>query len=168
MKRILIITVLAVLLPVMTFAQRGILRSNNVSVSSTVVTRIPKAKTYNAKVGFQQMAGLLVSVGGGASYIGGYRFNDYIFAGAGADIFIGDGVFLPIYAHSRFYVSRYNWRPYLAVSAGCDLIHMRGCLDLSLGVDVKVHQKFNMYFGLGGEYISNYAINFLGKLGFSF
>ena len=168
MKRILLIMALTMMLPTVVFAQRGIPRSNNVSVSSTVVTRTPKAKTYDAKVGFQQLAGLLAgmgsgNIGGGVSYIGGYRFNNYIFLGAGADLFFTDNVDIPFYVHSRFYISRYNWRPYAAISL-CRVI------DLSLGVDVRVHEKFNMYFGIGGgiDFGDNMDPTCLGKIGFSF
>lgn len=164
---------LAMMLPTVVFAQRGIPRSNNVSVSSTVVThKTTKINTYDAEVGFQQMAGLFLgamvsNVGAGASYIGGYRFNNYIFLGGGADMFISGDIALPVYAHSRFYISRYNWRPYVAASVGCNLVNIGLCLDFSLGVDARVHEKFNMYFGLGGGICSNYA-SLLGRLGFSF
>lgn len=177
MKKLLVI-LMAVLIPAISFAQRGIPRSNNVSVSVKRVTETTvekEYKTYDARVGFQQMAGLHVGamggVGGGVSYIGGYRFNNYIFVGAGADVFITGDVELPVYAHSRFYFSRYKWRPYIAASVGCDIMEIGLYIDSSFGVDVRVHEKFNMYFGIGGGgTFANEAgyPSLLGKIGFSF
>ena len=189
MKKIIIISAL-ILMPFIASAQRGISRSNNVSVSSTIVTKTTIApKTYNAKVGFQQMAGINLGAlfdGGpyiGISYVGGYRFNDWLFAGGGIEynLDIEDGFAefnLPVYAQVRTYFTKRIWRPYVSLSlGGClshndiydDYIDDRGDYyygfygDFSFGVDAHVSEKFNVYLGLG---INNMGIHF--KTGLSF
>lgn len=87
MKKIIFVIV-ALLASVTVFAQRGIPRSNNVSVSSTIVT---KKKSIVSKHGFQQSVELgtkLDLIGEckgttGVNYIGGYRFNNHFYAGVG-------------------------------------------------------------------------------------
>lgn len=87
MKKITILIV-TMLVSVAAFAQRGIPRSNNVSVSSTVVT---KKKSIASKQGFQQSLELGTKLDlideykgtTGVNYIGGYRFNNHFYAGVG-------------------------------------------------------------------------------------
>lgn len=100
MKKITILIV-AMLVSVAAFAQRGIPRSNNVSVSSTVVT---KKKSIASKQGFQQSLELGTKLDlsdeykgtTGVNYIGGYRFNSHFFAGIGVGLecahFVATGV----------------------------------------------------------------------------
>lgn len=100
MKKI-IFAIVAVLIPVAVFAQRGIPRSNNVSVSSTIVT---KKKSIVSRQGFQQSLELGTKLDlreeykgtTGVNYIGGYRFNSHFFAGIGVGLecahFVAKGV----------------------------------------------------------------------------
>lgn len=100
MKKI-IFAIVAVLIPVAVFAQRGIPRSNNVTVSSTIVT---KKKSIASKHGFQHSIGLETKLDlsreykgtTGVNYIGGYRFNSHFFAGIGVGLecahFVATGV----------------------------------------------------------------------------
>lgn len=183
MKKLIIISTL-ILMPFIASAQRGISRSNNVSVSSTIVTKTAiEPKTYEAKVGFQQMAG--VNVGAlqgngslGLTYIGGYRFNDIFFIGGGLeynrDWFGYNQFILPFFAHVRTYFSKRIWRPYASLSLGGYLgnlhyldeaLHTQSGFyaDFSFGVDAKLTEKLNMFMALG---VNNKG--FLFKTGVSF
>lgn len=88
MKKITFVTV-AILVSVAAFAQRGIPRTDNVSVSSTVVKKTTKQS--DSKKGFQQSVELGTKLDlidehkgtTGFNYIGGYRFNNHFFAGIG-------------------------------------------------------------------------------------
>ena len=123
------------LLPFVATAQRGIPRSNHVSVSVKRVTETTVEKdykTYNARVGFQQMAGVNIGVyefdgfGLGISYVGGYRFNDWLFAGAGVEFnscIDYTDFYVPIYAHLRTYFTKRIWRPYVSLSLGGCVCH---------------------------------------------
>lgn len=177
MRKTMIIIAALILMPIFAAAQRGIPRSNTVSVSSTVITKTSKApNTYEARVGFQQMAG--VSFGPsfdgtpvvGVSYVGGYRFNDYLFVGGGINpqiLDIVDYMVLPIYGQCRAYFTKRIWRPYLALSLGGtyesfpDDTQFYG--DFSFGVDAHVSEKLNAYMALG---INNIGVLF--KTGLSF
>ncbi|MBQ9722877.1 MAG: hypothetical protein IJV84_05090 [Bacteroidales bacterium] len=100
MKKIILLLV-AVLASVTVFAQRGIPRTNNVSVSSTIVT---KKKSIVSRQGFQQSLELGTKLDlrdeykgtTGVNYIGGYRFNSHFFAGIGVGLecahFVAKGV----------------------------------------------------------------------------
>ena len=91
----------AVLTSVTAFAQRGIPRTNSISVSSTIVT---KKKPIMYENGFQHFVeigsklDLAVELKGatGVNYIGGYRFNNHLFAGVGIGLefshHVADGV----------------------------------------------------------------------------
>lgn len=169
--------------PCLVFAQRGISRSNGVSVSTTIVKKTIKApNTYEAEVGFQQMAGLNLGViyeeGPclGLSYIGGYRFNDVLFAGGGIEFNTDFDDFVEaIYAHVRTYFTKRIWRPYVSLSLGGfwntyydyddawldNVFSFYG--DFSIGVDAHISEKFNVYMGFG---INNVGIQL--KAGLSF
>ena len=159
------------LLPFVATAQRGIPRSNNVSVSVKRVTETTKEpKTYNARVGFQQMAGVNIGVyefdgfGLGISYVGGYRFNDWLFAGIGleynCDIFNTDYFYVPIYGQIRTYFTKRIWRPYVSLSLGGLWEHheyyydigsssVAPYADFTFGVDVRLAQNMNLFMAAG-------------------
>ena len=81
-------------IPAVTFAQRGIPRSNNISVGVKRVTETKlerEYQKYDAKVGFQQFVELtdfedFDNGMTGVNYIAGYRFNNWIFAGVGTGL----------------------------------------------------------------------------------
>ena len=72
----------------------------------------------------------------GINYIGGYKFNNYLFVGAGVgvempfgdnDIYLDDleikrGVSFPVYAHIRANFLNARWSPFFALSAGARFI----------------------------------------------
>lgn len=89
MKKILV-AILMTGISLSVSAQMVIPRTDNISVSSTIVT---KKKTVFLEKGFQQFVelGSKISLGDskgatGANYIGGYRFNNYFYAGAGVGL----------------------------------------------------------------------------------
>ena len=99
MKRIIMIIAALALLPLVSEAQIVIKKSqdkNMSSVSATVVKKnviYKERKLYNAKVGFQQFVELspknvFDSAYGhtGINYIGGWRFNNWIYAGVGTGL----------------------------------------------------------------------------------
>ena len=187
MKKLLVI-LMAVLIPAISFAQRGIPRSNNVSVSVKRVTETTVEKdynTYNARVGFQQMAGINLGAyefeefGLGISYVGGYRFNDWLFAGAGVEFnscIDNTDFYVPIYAHLRTYFTKRIWRPYMSLSLGgsyyyeeyFDRIHDFGSYggfygDFSVGADARLTENLNLFMAAG---VNN--MGFFLKTGLSF
>ena len=193
MKKLLVI-LMAVLIPAISFAQRGIPRSNNVSVSVKRVTETTVEKdykTYNARVGFQQVAGVNIGAyefeefGLGISYVGGYRFNDWLFTGIGfeynCDIFDTDDFYVPIYGQIRTYFTKRIWRPYVALSAGYMArnreywgynsydyyeyteVHSSFYADFTFGVDVRLAQNMNLFMAAG---VNNMGVFF--KTGVSF
>ena len=89
MKKITFVTV-AILVSVAAFAQRGIPRTDNVSVSSTVVKKTTKQSDYQKR--FQQSVELGIKIDfldkgtTGVNYIGGYRFSNHFFAGMGVGL----------------------------------------------------------------------------------
>ncbi len=90
MKKITI-AIVAMLTSVAVFAQRGIPRTNNVSVSSTVVKKTTKQS--DSQKGFQQSVELGTKIDfaddkgtTGVNYIGGYRFSNHFFAGMGVGL----------------------------------------------------------------------------------
>ena len=190
----MIIFAMMALLPFVATAQRGIPRSNNVSVSVKRVTETTVEKdykTYNARVGFQQMAGINIGVydfeefGLGFSYVGGYRFNDWLFTGIGfeynCDIFDTDDFYVPIYGQIRTYFTKRIWRPYVALSAGYMArnreyweynsydyyeyteVHSSFYADFTFGVDVRLAQNINLFMAAG---VNNMGVLF--KTGVSF
>ncbi len=182
MKKLLVILMMSVI-PVISFAQRGVPRSNSVSVSVKRVTETTKEpKTYNARVGFQQMAGLNIGAydfdacGVGLSYVGGFRFNDVLFAGCGVEVntpFFGFDI--PLYAQIRTYFTKRIWRPYVSLSLGGyytdneyyghEYFGEGGGFygDFSVGVDVRLVEKLNLFMGAG---VNNRGVFF--KTGLSF
>ena len=89
------------------------------------------------------------NVGAGVQYIGGYRFSNTIFLGAGvgveyhkfdsvsvvssADLYYNmsyDKVCIPLYLHFRAYLSKTRWQPYFFLSAG-GLIGTNGNVELA-------------------------------------
>lgn len=180
---------MAALIPAISFAQRGIPRSNNVSVSVKRVTETTvekEYKTYNARVGFQQMAGLNIGAydfdcfGAGLSYVGGFRFNDVLFAGCGVEIntpFMFN-FYIPVYAQIRTYFTKRICRPYVSLSlggyytnrewvydSGYEYFREGGGFygDFTVGVDARITEKLNLYLGLG---VNNMGVFF--KTGLSF
>ena len=189
MKKLFVI-LMAALIPAISFAHRGIPRSNNVSVSVKRVTETTVEKdykTYNARVGFQQMAGINLGASFesgpfiGISYVGGYRFNDWLFVGGGIEYNpeIEDGFEdfnLPVYAQVRTYFTKRIWRPYVSLSLGGCVCHNYYDYDFSdddyyygfygdfsIGVDAHVSEKFNVYMALG---VNNMGVQL--KVGLSF
>lgn len=188
MKRIILIIIASLLLPVSVLAQRGIPRDDKVTVSSTKVTKIKKSqtrtpktlKTYEAEVGFQQMPSINVgnidfdNVALGLTYIAGYRFNDWLFAGGGAE-FNADvtGVkdfYLPVYGHIRTYFSKWIIRPYSSLSIGGFAgSHENYGNDsgfygsFTVGADAHISDNLNMTLSCG---LSNMGV--MCQLGFSF
>lgn len=192
MKKLLVI-LMAVLIPAISFAQRGIPRSNNVSVSVKRVTETTVEKdykTYNARVGFQQMAGVNIGAYGfdgfglGISYVGGYRFNDWLFTGIGLEyncaIVDTDFFYVPIYGQIRTYFTKRIWRPYVSLSLGrlwqqykwyddtestsvAPSTSEELYADFSFGVDVRLAQNMNLFMAAG---VNNMGVFF--KTGVSF
>lgn len=88
MKKIFAIFILTIF-PLIAFAQRGIPRTDNVSVSSTIVTKTHHKRTikkHDANIGYQNIAevnysGIIQNFG--VDYIGGWRFNNWLFMGVG-------------------------------------------------------------------------------------
>ena len=100
MKRIIMIIAALALLPLVSEAQIVIKKSqekNMSSVSATVVKKnviYKERKLYDAKVGFQQFVELSPKMDfwdlefghTGINYIGGWRFNNWIYAGVGTGL----------------------------------------------------------------------------------
>lgn len=75
-------------LPISVHAQRGIPRTGNVSVSSTVVRKTQTQRSirkFDARIGYQHIVEVNFSgfQNAGADYIGGWRFNNWLFLGGG-------------------------------------------------------------------------------------
>lgn len=93
MKKIIFI-IMTVLFSITVSAQRGIPRTGDVSVSSTIITKTKTKRLfgkYDAKVGYQHNLELNCTVPDGISsvgmdYIGGWRFNNWLFIGGGIGI----------------------------------------------------------------------------------
>ena len=98
MKRLILIIAALALLPLVSEAQIVIKKSqdkNMSSVSATVVKKnviYKERKLYDAKVGFQQFVELSPKIAfshyghTGINYIGGWRFNNWIYAGVGTGL----------------------------------------------------------------------------------
>lgn len=150
---------LVMMLPTVVSAQRGIPRSNNVSVSSTVVTKSAKVSDCQ---GFQQMIGLqagyafeIEGAALGISYVGGYRFNEWFYLGCGAGFMSdagGDDYGIPLYATTRGYFSNNRIKPYASVSLGTifgDFVDFPLYADFTLGVEIPVYMKLSVPIGIG-------------------
>ncbi|MBE6174378.1 MAG: hypothetical protein E7147_02390 [Rikenellaceae bacterium] len=112
----------------------------------------------------------------GVSYIGGYRFNPYIFLGLGTGINFSlatpdknklhfpfcrpTTVNVPIYIHCKANFTKSNWSPYASVSIGgrvskkvyhSDINYNQSGFfgDISFGVDRSIAKKLSLYCGLG-------------------
>ena len=110
----------------------------------------------------------------GLTYIAGYRFNDWLFAGGGAE-FNADvtGVkdfYLPVYGHIRTYFSKWIIRPYSSLSIGGFAgSHENYGNDsgfygsFTVGADAHISDNLNMTLSCG---LSNMGV--MCQLGFSF
>ena len=113
----------------------------------------------------------------GVNYIGGYRFNPYIFLGLGTGInialFTPDAskldlpfckpsvVNIPVYIHFKANFTKSDWSPYISVSAGARIspfiqkgayyaYNQSGFLGgVKFGVDRAISKKLSLYFGVG-------------------
>lgn len=172
MKRIIFVSI-AVLVSVTTFAQRGIPRTDNVSVSATNVKKITKQSDF--KVKFQQMAELQLGVSFnetvliGGTYTAGCRLSNWLFLGAGVGYqeYIWERS-VPLYAQIRGYFSQKRIKPYASLSLGGvgyidEYLYIDVFGDFSVGIEIPVHKKLNLTAGVG--------INTIGvpvKIGISF
>lgn len=191
MKKIIFIMI-AVLFSVTTFAQRGIPRTDNVSVSSTVVKKT--SKQSETKYGFQQMINLEVALPldtfAGISYTAGYKFNHWFLGGLGVG-FLGnlerrvnqrlDSFYIPTYIHLRGYMSNKRWKPYASLSFGAfwgkgngeiDLVnwnnkHNGVLVDGALGVECEINTTLRVDCALSCGNIANIFTPQL-KVGFVF
>ena len=191
MKKIIFIMI-AVLFSVTTFAQRGITRTDNVSVSSTVVKKT--SKQSETKYGFQQMINLEVALPldtfAGISYTAGYKFNHWFLGGLGVG-FLGnlerrvnqrlDSFYIPTYIHLRGYMSNKRWKPYASLSFGAfwgkgngeiDLVnwnnkHNGVFVDGALGVECEINTTLRVDCALSCGNIANIFTPQL-KVGFAF
>lgn len=177
MKKI-IFAIAAVLISATAFAQRGIPRTDNVSVSSTIVTKT--TKEYESKFRFQQMPEVIVGYSFdsgvliGGTYTAGCRFSNWFFLGCGGGYSINSwGNWIPIYVHFRGYFSRKPLKPYASLSLGGSFhsydYYESGRTDFgfhgdfSIGVEIPIYKKLNLIAGVG--------INQMGvpvKIGISF
>lgn len=178
MKKI-IFALFAVLVSVTAFAQRGIPRSNNVSVSSTVIKKTTKMS--ESKLRFQQLAELHVGysfdsegflVGG--TYSGGCRFSNWFYLGAGVGCYgHAEGAWFPIYIHTRGYFSKKSLKPYASLSLGgayhryqdyenfFEEVGFHG--EFSIGVEMPIYKTLKLTAGIG---ISQMGVPI--KIGLSF
>lgn len=174
MKKIIFILV-TVLISFTAFAQRGIPRTDNVSVSSTVVKKT--SKQSETKYGFQQMINLEVALPldtfAGISYTAGYKFNHWFLGGLGVG-FLGnlerrvnqrlDIFYIPTYIHLRGYMSKKKWKPYASMSFGAFWGKRDGEIDIesegafvegSLGVECEINTNLRVDFALSCGNLSN-------------
>jgi len=179
MKKIIFVIV-AVLASVTVFAQRGIPRSNNLSVSSTVVTK--RTMLSESKIRFQQMAELQMGLSFfsddfliGGSYSGGCRFSNWFYLGAEVGYYYEhmDGKWIPMYIHARGYFSKKSLKPYASLSLGMmyhygqtyykyeNYFHIGG--EFTIGLEIPVYKKLNLTAGVG---ISQMGVPI--KIGLSF
>ena len=165
MKKIIFVIV-AVLISFAAFAQRGIPRTDNVSVSSTVV--IKTIKKSESKFRFQQMPEVQVGYAFdseyliGGSYTAGCRFSNWLFLGCGVGYAHSWREWLPIYVHFRGYFSKRPFKPYASLSLG-GVIYSYDYAEylydyapdfgfhgeFSIGVEIPVHEKINLIAGVG-------------------
>ena len=144
--------------------------------------RLKISEKWKGNRGYRQLVDLSYSYCGvtdflGINYIGGYRFNPYIFLGVGTGLNFSLGtpdasklnlsfckptiVNVPIYLHFKANFTKSNWSPYVSVSAGGRIPSMvqraarykynqSGFLgDITLGVDRKITEKLSLYLGIG-------------------
>lgn len=164
MKKIIFIMI-AVLISFTAFAQRGIPRTDNVSVSSTVVKRTTRQS--ESKYRFQQMAEFQIGYSFdseeyliGGAYTSGCRFSNWFFLGCGVGYnAYGWGTWIPMYLQMRGYFSKKSLKPYASLSLGCAYhsydyresgrtdFGFHG--DFSIGVEVPLNKKLNLIVGVG-------------------
>ncbi|MGM9763270.1 MAG: hypothetical protein ACI3ZQ_04550 [Candidatus Cryptobacteroides sp.] len=154
MKKQIILTVLLILVTVIANAQLS-------SSSSMIVTRT-RHRLPPVKAGYEQHIDAsfsCITTGenefeGSLTYIGGYRFNNYIFLGLGAGVSVSDGdshayhddyyydglpypmVNVPVFVHLRVYFLKTRVSPYFALSAG-GRFSGKGTFELESGNEVK-------------------------------
>lgn len=163
MKKIIFIMV-AVLISFTAFAQRGIPRTDNVSVSSTVVKRTTRQS--ESKYRFQQMAEFQIGYSFfddyfiGGAYTAGCRFSNWFFLGCGVGYnTYGWGTYVPMYMQMRGYFSKKTLKPYASLSLGCayhsydyyesGMTELGYYVDFSIGVEVPLNKKLNLIVGVG-------------------
>lgn len=164
MKKITILIV-AMLVSVTAFAQRGIPRSNNVSVSSTVIKKTTKQS--ESKIKFQQIAEGHVGYSFdseaillGGTYSGGARFSNWFYLGAGVGYYgHTEGTWVPIYIHTRGYFSKRTLKPYASLSLGVayhgyqvyeNFIEDFGFHgEFSIGVEMPIYKMLKLTAGIG-------------------
>lgn len=163
MKKIIFV-IFSVFLSAAAFAQRGIPRSGETSVSATIVI---KSDTIIQKRGIQQMAELLGGYSDGyligGTYTAGYRFSDWFFLGAGVGYYYNrDNIRqIPIYVSFRGYIPKKRIRPYASLALGGFReeqyfwfanewqVDWRLHCDFSVGVEIPVYKKINLIAGVG-------------------
>lgn len=162
MKKIFIFVALA-LFPTISMAQRSIPRTDNVSVSSTIVTKTKhkrsiQLKKYDARIGYQQIveanANVLSSSNGsytniGGDYIGGWRFNNWFFLGGGIGIHkelwpCGCGALLREYMDERIHLigagNDYSVSVYDPIFDATSYVHPDGSLN-ALSIPLYAHLR---------------------------
>lgn len=181
MKKFIII-IAAVLLH-STFADAQVVirkntEKNTSTVSTTVVTRniiYKERPKFDAKVGYQQFVELGATFcsaydeehegkgATGVNYIGGWRFNNWFFAGAGTGLNFShfcyrtngfgslNAVSVPLYLHLRGYYMNTRLAPYSSLSFGGNLCPKEsvGYFDFSTGADYRLNSKFHLFASLG-------------------
>lgn len=178
MKKIILVTIF-VLVSVAVFAQRGIPRSDDISIGVTINTINTKETKFQQMVNFH--VALPLDAFAGASYIAGYKFKHWLLGGLGVG-FYGDlagsvtQFYIPAYAHLRCYFSQTKWKPYASLSLGAffgsgddDTAYsdQGAYLDCSFGVERRINDIFSCNFALGCNNIANmFAPEF--KIGLSF
>ncbi len=179
MKKIIFVVV-AMLISGAAFAQSGIPRTDNVSVSSTVIRKTTEQS--DSKKGLQQMVYLQVALPldtfAGISYTVGYRISHWFFGGLGAGFLENlesryhqrlDSFYIPTYIHLRGYMSKKKWKPYASMSFGAFWGKGDGEIDNpnwnnkskgafvegSLGVECEINTNLRVDFALSCGNLSN-------------
>lgn len=114
-----------------------------------------------------------------AEYIGGYRFNDYIFTGGGTGLewyMSGGALAMPIYANARLYLlPKSRWQPFISLSLGVlvpiadsdgecyDGIQLH--INPTIGVNYRINSKYSCYLNLG--YMPRWSYTYNEYLGYS-
>lgn len=165
MRRFILILSLITIATIRLEAQNDKSKSNSISVSTTIVTKNKtiiseekQRKNYDARRGYQQMIelGSKLDLDGsdwkgttGFNYIGGYRFNNWIFAGVGIGLEVSHRIVDPIfkdYAGDVFRSYGISWDDISNLSiGGYDLFELwdlkaDGSLNL-LNIPLYVHLR---------------------------
>lgn len=166
------------------------------------------------KPGFEQMVEASIHLTGkdfsiGAEYIAGYRFNNTFFLGGGIGLLFntrgndyhkciayGHLIQIPIFVHSRIYLTHTRVQPYIALSMGgmiepdCSLraennvVYLCNCSSFfvapGIGVNIRCNDKISAYITSSymgsngeiyyshGELYSDWASGFRVNLGITF